>query len=247
MKIKSPYRVLGISLATAGAILAPVFYFIVGSPALTATGISTIILGFTCIAVANARPYLSPEAAQMLLKTGMVNIAALLEEMGLHNKAIYLPSSSNNGHPRAMIPLSGESAFTNFKSKLPDRFIVRYGTGKEDMAIAVTTPGSVNLSTPGNRPGPTESEIEAALNYLLTGVLDIAGGATVTSSNNQVRIRIKAARMNYENIWYYRCLGSPIASIAATVVSEAMDKPVRILDETKEKGNMQITLEIIGI
>ena len=75
-------------MATAGAVLAPMFYFIVGSAPLTATGISSIILGFTCVAIANARPYISPEACQMLLRTGMENTAALLEELGLNKKAI---------------------------------------------------------------------------------------------------------------------------------------------------------------
>ena len=103
--IKNPYRLLGIILAVGGAVLSPIFYFIVGSAALTASAISAVILGITCIAVANARPYLSPEAAQLLLKTGIENTASLLEELGLSNKAIYMPSDGT-GKAKALIPLS---------------------------------------------------------------------------------------------------------------------------------------------
>jgi hypothetical protein len=249
MQINNPYRILGITLATAGAILVPVFYFIVNSPALTATGISAIILGFTCIAVANARPYLSPEAAQMLLKTGMENTAALLEELGLNNKAIYMPAGEA-GKARALIPLASSSQLTaqNLELRtqyLGDRLIVRYGPGVEDMAIAVTTPGSVNLQMLENKPGPTAGEIESALNYLLTGVLDIARGVTVNIIDSRVEVKISDARMSYENVWYYRSLGSPIASIAAVVVSEALNKPVRIAKEAENKGKSVITLEIM--
>jgi hypothetical protein len=271
MKIKNPYRVLGIILAAAGAVLAPVFYFLLDSPALTATCVSAIILGFTCIGVANARPYLSPDAARMLLKTGMENTAALLEELGLKNKAVYLPSTADS-KAIAIIPLTDKSEMpvplpygiprepdeiginsndpqtSNLKPRTPftGRLIVRYGTGLEDMAIAVTTPGSVSVSLLEHKPGPAAGEIESALNYLLTGVLDIAGGVTVNVADSWVEVKINDARMSYENIWYYRSLGSPVASIAAAVVSEALDKPIRILGETAAKGDMRITLGVVG-
>jgi len=247
MKIKNPYRVLGIALAAAGAVLSPVFYFIIGSPPLTATAISAIILGFTCVAVANARPYLSPAAAQMLLKTGMENTAALLEELGLNNKAIYMPSSNNNGYARALIPLSANSDILNSaKEKLPDRLIVRYGPGFEDMAIAVTTPGSVNIELLENKPGPTSGEIETALNYLLTGVLDIAHGVSVHMADSRVEVKISSARMSFENVWYYQSLGSPVASIAAAVTAEALRKPIRIVEERVINGKCEVVLESLG-
>jgi len=242
--VKNPYMLLGIGLAATGSVLTPIFYFWVGSPALTSTGISAIILGFTCIAIANARPYLSPEAAQMLLKTGMQNTAALLEELGLRNKAIYLPSNENN-QAKALIPLVGDNDIKLVKEKIPDRLIVRYGTNPEDVAIAVTTPGNVSLSLLENKPGPTEADIEATLNYLLTGVLDIARRVTVVVVGSNVEVKLSDSRMSYEDIWYYRCLGSPAASIAAAVVAEALGKGVRIKEETMQKGNCKITLEAL--
>lgn len=57
---KNPYRVLGLGLCIGGSLFASASHFIVGSEALTSVGISTAILGFTCIALANTRPYVSP-------------------------------------------------------------------------------------------------------------------------------------------------------------------------------------------
>ena len=99
--MNNPYRMLGLGLCVAGAILAPISYFIINSVPLTAAGISAIMIGFTCIALANTRPYISPEACQLMLKTGMENTAALLEELGIRNKAVYLPSNMRDGHPQA--------------------------------------------------------------------------------------------------------------------------------------------------
>jgi hypothetical protein len=232
-------------LAIVGAILAPVFYFIVGSPPLTATAISAVILGFTCIAIANSRPYLSPEATQMLLKTGMENVSALLEELGLQNKATYLPSTADS-ESRALIPLGVTGDTTTIPDKLPKRLIVRYGPNSEDMAIAVTTPGNVSVELLENKPGPTADEMEIALNYLLTGVLDIAHNVTVHINDAKVEVKISGPKMTYENNWYSKCLGSPIASISAAVVAEALKKPLRITEETYQKTESLVVLEILS-
>ena len=231
-------------LAIVGAILSPVFYFIVGSPPLTATAISAVILGFTCIAIANSRPYLSPEAAQMLLKTGMENTTALLEELGLQNKATYLPSTVDS-QSRAMIPLVANGGIPIIPEKLPKRLIVRYGPNAEDMAIAVTTPGNVSIELLESKPGPTADEMEAALNYLLTGVLDIAHNVSVHIMDAKVEVKINGPKMSFENNWYYKCLGSPIASITAAVVAEALKKPLRITEETYQKNEGIVVLEIL--
>jgi hypothetical protein len=244
MTIKNPYQILGIVLALVGAILAPIFYFVVGSPPLTATAISALILGFTCIAIANSRPYLSPEATQMLLKTGMENVSALLEELGLQNKATYLPSTSES-ESRALIPLGVTGGNISIPGKLPKRLIVRYGPNSEDMAIAVTTPGNVSIELLENKPGPTADEMETALNYLLTGVLDIAHNVSVHIMDAKVEVKINGPKMSFENNWYYKCLGSPIASITAAVVAEALKKPLRITEETYQKNEGIVVLEIL--
>jgi len=244
--MNNPYRTLGVILAAAGALAAPLFYFIIGSTPLAATAMSAIILGLTCILLANARPYISPEACQMLLKTGMENTSALLEELGITNRSIYIPSALHKGRAQALVPLVGEGDFSHIKEKVSGRLIVRYGPGNEDMAIAVTTAGSLNVELLPNKPEPTSDGLESALNYILSGVLDIASGVKVNIADSRVDVEVSGPRMTYENVWYYRCLGSPLASIAAAVTSEALEKPVRILEENSQKGKNLITLEVLG-
>jgi len=237
---------LGMIFCIAGAIFAPTSYFILNSVPLTAVGMSAIVIGVTCIALANTRPYISPEACQLILKTGMENTAALLEELGLRGKAIYLPSTMRDGHPQALIPLVEGEDIQWVKEKIPGRLIVRYGVNPDDMAIAVTTPGSINIDMLETKPGPTSDEIEAAVTYILTGVLDIANSVTVNLADNEIDVGVSGARLHYEDIWYYRCLGSPIASIAAAVSSEALQKPIRIREESYNKGKSRIILEVLS-
>ena len=244
--VKNPYRVLGSALLAASAIFTPVSYFILDSVPLASLGISTIIIGFTCIALANTRPYISPEACRLILKTGMENTAALLEELGLRNKAVYLPSAMRDGHAQAIIPLGEDGDIGLARKKIPGRLIVRYGVNPEDMAIAVTTPGSINLDMLEVKPGPTSDEIEGAATYILTGVLDIADSVTVSMADNRIDVTVAGARLPYEDIWYYRCLGSPVASIIAAISSEAMAKPVRIKEESFSKDKSVIALEVLS-
>lgn len=237
---------MGLGLCLAGAIFAPVSYFIISSVPLTAVGTSIIVIGFVCIALSNTRPYLSPEACELMLKTGMENTAALLEELGIRSKAVYLPSTMRDGHPQALVPLVEDREVQLVKDKIPGRLIVRYGLNPDDMAIAVTTAGSINIDMLETKPGPTSEEIEAAATYILTGVLDIANSVTVKLADSQVNIAVSGARLHYEDIWYYRCLGSPIASIVAAISSEALGKPVRIREESYHQGRASIVLEVLS-
>jgi len=204
------------------------------------------MIGFTCVALANTRPYISTEACEVILKTGMENTAALLEELGLRNKAVYLPSTMRDGHPQALIPLVDTRDIQRIRKKIPGRLIVRYGVNPDDMAIAVTTPGSINIDMLETKPGPTSGEIEAAVTYILIGLLDLANSVTVNLSDTQVHVDIKNPRLHYEDIWYYRCLGSPIASIVAAISSEALGKPIRIQEENYSKGKSRIILEVLS-
>jgi hypothetical protein len=242
----NPYRLLGIGLTIAGAIFAPVAYFIIKSIPLTAIALSSIMVGFTSIALASSRPQISPEASQLILETGMENIAALLEELGLNHKAIYLPSSMRDGNAQALIPLSGEIDVRRIKGKIPRRLIVRYGDNPGDMAIAVTAPGGTGLDKMEIKSGPTSSEIEQAVTYVLTGLLDLANSVEVRMSEKQLDIEVTGPKLHFENVWYYRCMGSPIASIVASIASEGIGKPLRIQEESYQKGKNLIRLEVLG-
>ena len=243
---RSPYSLLGLGLAIAGAISSPVFYFVVGSVPLTAMGISFIMLGLTSVALANTRPPLSPEAGQMMLRVGMENTAALLEELGLNGQAVYLPRSLRDGLSQAVVPLSPDQLREPITRRVAGRLIVRHGAGPLDMGIAVTTPGSLCLDALEVTPGPDPGEIETALTHILVGMLDIAGAVSVATTDGAVTIEISRPKLTYENLWYYRALGSPMASIAATVTCEAHDRPVMIVRDDNQRGKGIVELEVLA-
>lgn len=244
--MRNPYTLLGFGLTLSGATLSPVFYFILGSVPLSALGLSFIMLGLTCIALANTRPPISPEASQMMLQTGIQNTAALLEELGLNAKAIYLPRSLRNGRSQALIPLRENLASVQISDRIPGRLIVRYGRDPDDLGIAVTTPGSICLDGLEGELGPSSADLASALTHILVGMLDIASSVSVNAGNSRVNVQVSNPKLSYENIWFYRSLGSPLASIAATVASEALDKPVMVAQEEHRGGKSVIELEVLS-
>jgi hypothetical protein len=60
-----------------------------------------------------------------------------------------------------------------------------------------------------------------------------------------LHVEVTGPKFPYENIWYYRCIGSPIASIAATIASDGLEKTIRIKEDSYQKGVNTIQLEVL--
>jgi hypothetical protein len=244
VKVRNAYWWLGWGLIGSGASLGALFYFVLQSVPLTAVGMSMVILGAVCLALSQALPKVPPEASALLLQTGLENIASLIEELGLRSKAIYLPSSLAGGKPQALIPLHSNPALPRISAHLPRRLVVKYGANPEDMGLLVTTAGSTALAMLGYKPGASVSELEASLSSILSGTLDVADGVNVAMAGDRVSATISHPRLEYDNIWLYQCLGSPLASVAAAVAAEALGKPIVIEQETRNKDQHIVEMKV---
>lgn len=245
--MNSRFLILGIMLVIIGLSFAVIFYYYFDSAPLTAVGLSTLVLGLTSIFLSGEKNTHSPEAYRMvMMETGVENTTELLEELKIKNKAIYLPRIMRDGHPQALMPLPGDSITQKFTGNLPDSLVIKNLPGSEIAAVAVTTPGNISLDMLPENPGPSADEIQESITYILNRMMEIARKVKVDLTDSRINIEVIGARIDYENNLYYECLGSPIASIAAAVSSEALVKPVRIINESNEKGTRKITLEVLN-
>ena len=243
---KNPYTWTGLGLLIAGSLTPLIAYFILSLNWLTALGISMLILSFIFLALGRAIPKLPPEVCSLLLETGIDNIAAIVEELGIKAKAIYLPSSLTSGRPQALIPLHASPSLPPINKALPQRLIVRYGANPDDVGLLLSTIGSTAIDMLESRPGPTSPELESALTSLLTGTLGMADRTRVVSNENHIKIEVDNLRIENKATWYQERLGGPLASVVASVVAEAWDKPVTINREEHQKGKYSIELEVVG-
>lgn len=244
-RVKNRYQKLGIALCSTGVIVAPVSYFIIDSIPLTAVGISAFSIGISCFVLAHNHSSLSPEAYQLMLTTGLENTAALLEGLGLSNKAVYFPSTMQDRKRHALIPLTHKGDGDLMKEKILEKLLIPYGKNPDDLAFSIATPGGIAVDSFETIPGPTAGEIEFAINHILSEILDVADSASVILIDKRVYVAVSNPKLVFEDTRYYQCMGSPIASIIAAVSSEALGKPIRILEENREKELSTITLEVL--
>lgn len=241
----STFQMLGAILLIAGSLLAATSYFILRYTPLTALGLSTVILAAVSFALGKGQPKIPPEISSMLLDSGLENTAAIMEELGIGSKAVYLPSGMAGGKPRALLPLSSSAQPGAAIPRLPNRLIVRYGQGTEEMGLLVNTLGSavVDRFGPENLHG---GDVEGALSSVLTGATDLADSVKAVQAGELITVEVMNPRIEHENLKIFDNIGSPLASVVASVISEATGGPVTINGESRSGKKLLIELRALA-
>ena len=255
--VSGVYTQVGLALLIAGLGLVVVALFLLNSVPLTSLGSAAVILSLIAFGLERSTPRLSPRMSLLLMEAGQDNIAALVEEMGSHSKAFYLPSSMTKDRPRAFIAADAAPDFSSLptgpayrtggqagmKALSQRRLIVHYGSDGHDTGILVATPGSGIASLLEERPGPTPGELEAALSKVLLGELDAARGVIVQGDTPSLTVRLSGVSAEAPALACQELLGSPLASIVASVAAEALDRPVVIVREERHGDSVTIELD----
>ena len=241
----NPYTWTGVGLLILGFLITAVALLIFDLTWLTALGLATLIIALLLLALARSVPRLPPEFGRLLLEAGIDNIASVVEELGIREKAVYLPSSLAGGRPRALLPLASNDGTEWQIKSLPQRFIVRYGAAPEEVGLLVSTTGTVAVAMLTLTPGPEVVEIEAALKSLLVGTLGVAGGIKVMSLNDGLRVEIDRPSVSQPDSWGCQLLGGPLASVSAAVVAESKSRPVTITREENLRHRHIVELKVL--
>jgi len=241
---KNTYQTLAISLTITGIAIAATAYFIINSTPLTAFGLSTILIGTVTYAISKGQPKIPPQASAILLQSSLDNTAALIEELGLKTKAIYLPKTITGDKPKALIPLTPNTEIN--KKKLPKRLIVKYGPTTQEMGLLLTTPGSTITANLEPKTDYTATDLETAVSEILLGTINLADGVRATITSEKILIEIINPRLEPTNMWVNEYIGSPIASIVASTITQTLNKPVTIQNEQYSKNKVLIELKTEG-
>jgi hypothetical protein len=237
---------LGLCLALTGSLLSLVSYFILNSIPLTALGISTLVLASISYTIGTGQPKIPPEASALLLQSGTENISALVEELGLKSKAVYLPSSMTGGKPQALMPLHSTPPYLKLgKIIFPKRLIVKYGANPEDMGLLITTPGSTVSETIASKPDATEADLESTLTSILSGNVNLADNAKITIDNDIMQVEISNPRLENKKMWIYESLGTPLASIVASAIAQILNEPIIVEEDQTLKGKTLLKLKLL--
>ena len=230
-------------MAVTGALVSALAYFVLLSTPLTAFGLSTVIVGAVSFAIARGQPKISAEASAILLQSGIENISSLVEELGLKSKAVYLPSSMTGDKPKALIPLDSNVEFGG--KVLPKRFIVKYGSKPQDVGLLVFTPGSSVGGMVEVKPEGSAGDLENAISQVLLNTVNLADGVKVTMDSEKILVEVTNPWLEGSKMWIYESLGTPIASLVASMTAQVLDKPVVIQSETASRGKCLIELKTV--
>jgi hypothetical protein len=237
------YGSLGSTLVLGGTVFTLFAWLVISSIPLMALGISAVLVGIVALALSRSLPELPPEASVAVLQTGLENLSALVEELGLSSGALYLPSHLAGGTPHALIPLHENSAHPQIRRALPARLIASYGPAPEDVGLLVRTVGTTVLQLAQAPPGDSSAELESALKAALVGQFDLADAVLVYRDEHRVVVEISRPRLRERDLWICRSLGSPLASIVASFVAEGLDQSVMVYSEEWFPGKLRIVLE----
>jgi len=207
-------------------------------------GISIILIGGVSFAISRGQPKIPPEASAILLQSSVENISAMIEEIGLKTKAIYVPSSISGDKPKALIPMEGNLVID--KKVLPKRLIVKYGEKPEAVGLLLITPGSAVGGMVEPKPDASAGDLESAVSSVLLGTINLADGIRVNIDVEKILVEVVNPRLEKSKMWVYDSIGSPIASIVASIVAQVLDKPVSISSEQTGKGKLIIELKMRG-
>lgn len=246
MRSRNPYLLAGLASMLTGITVVLLGQFLLLITWVSALGSALLILSFVMIVLGRAVPKLPPEYSRLLLETGLSNIAAMVEELGINTRAVYLPTSMTGGRSRALIPLHDGPVYPRQRGALPERMIVRYGDSPEDIGLLVTTVGSAAVRMLGQPPGPSLAELETALTSLVSGILGVADGVGVSEEQGQVVVEINRPRIELDGAWSDHCLGGPLASLVASVTACARDRPVQVVGEERVRDKYRVELRVLA-
>lgn len=238
----SVYVQLGFALLIMGSGLVAVAMLLLDSIPLAALGSATVILSVVCFGLERSIPGVSVPMGILLMEAGQHNIAALAEELGATQRALYLPSSMTTCGARALLPLGPAPDFSRMRLLGQDRLITHYGATDQDVGVLVVTPGSVAVLRLESRPGPEPQQLEIALSNLLIGELNAARSISVSASQDRLLVHLTGAIIGTPLFASHQLLGSPVASIVASVTAEALGKPVTIVRETTSENDALLEL-----
>lgn len=236
------YVQLGFVLLMTGSSLVVVSMFFLDSVPLIALGTATVILSIICFGLERSIPRVSVAMGILLMEAGQHNIAALAEELGATQRALYLPSSMTTCGARALLPLGPAPDFSQPRFLAQDRLITHYGASGQDVGILVITPGSIVVQRLESRPGQEPQQLEMALSELLAGELHAARGVIVSVSLDQLLVRLTGAITGTRLFASDQLLGSPVASVIASVAAETLGRPITIDRETMNGSDVLLEL-----
>lgn len=92
------------------------------------------------------------------------------------------------------------------------------------------------------KPDYSAGDIESAVSQVLVGILCLADGVKATVSDDRILVQADNPRLENKNMWIFEIIGTPVASIIASVVAEVTGQKVTIQSESNTRHLCSVEL-----
>jgi len=235
-------HILGYALVAFGAAVAAFFWFIMGNVPLTALGIGMAVVG-SSLAITPLSPVPSA-TVRRLLEGSLLNIEALLEELGASGsgKGYYVPR--RDGGVQVFIPMTADGTGAPPPADAAADGLVAKVGGKQYLVVY---PPAASLMA-NREPEGDGSDLEGAISEALVEEAGLADSLRVAESGQAVTVEISSPKSKAGAGRVRHSMGSLEAGIAAAVAAGAKGKPVTVESEEDAANGRKrtVTLAVHG-
>jgi len=247
------FALSGIFLLVLGTAVTVVTY-LEGIIPIVALGLGCILLGVMTLFIPESTSFRAGRLATLSSLPSLTAIDALIKDLDIWPRGIYIPAKGFGAVPRVLLPLSDAPFAIPPGLARTSRVFVILGKNSNERGILLVPPGAEIVSALENCLQTDLStikldDLEARLGFGLEilgiskrtvtvkvaeRVATVQVGAT-SLVDLEEQLRAKAPRLVTQ-------VGSPLISALAAVVSKASGKYVRIKDSTMDRSKLTVTL-----
>lgn len=231
--MRESYSLFGKVLIIFGIIVSFFFYVFYGNIPLTAIGIGAIIIGIAAIMLPEYP--IPPATIRSLIESSALTIEAILEELKIESKAVYLPP--NESYASVVLPVK---SFENLPYKELDRRNV-FLLIKNIPAIKFYPPGCTIVKGISN----DDLSLSEALEKVLIDITEICSKVRVVETGENVVIELSNPYRKEKLPYFSKNLGSLSSSLAALTVVTIKKLPLEIVKEEIQKNKIYVYLRYL--
>jgi len=254
-------HILGYALVAFGAAVAVFFWFIMDNVPLTALGIGMAVVG-SSLAITPLSPMPSATVRRML-EGSLVNIEALLEELGASRKGYYVPKA--DGSVQVYVPMGknasddgdgddndNDNDNDNGRGKAPPldapiEGLITKVDGRQFLVIFPPASSLMKNLPAGEAEGSAKgADLEGAISEAIVDEAGLADSLRVTESGQAVTVEISSPKSKAGAGRVRQVMGSLEAGIAAAVAAQTRGRAARVESEedTARGRKRKVTLAL---
>lgn len=227
LDLGDPYTGLGLGLLVFGAPFMLYSHYVLQMVTFTALGMACVILGSVALLTPSSPVPL--DAVRVLMDGAYVNIEALLEELDLREKAVYL---SRGGRVYCFVP-NGEDFDLGGSLRLV-----------QDDGLLVFPPGSELI---GLGDVSSEAGVEDALTSVLVDYLEACDGVRAVVTGDDVVVSVSKPVMGGDYPRVRLCMGSLPVNVGGVVLAHMLGEGVRFVDERVADDGVTARFRVIRV